>query len=197
MTEGRAIGMGSARGGMDSWRAADYSWLAACFVPAVLATWGVHEGAHWLMGTTLGYDMWITFNNAGPVRGAYDTTVHRALVGMAGPAATWLQAIAALLLIRRLRALWTYSFLFLALWMRFLAFCISYISNPNDEASVSLLLGLPMWVLPAVSVALLATLTYMGRRSLMVGWKGNVLSYVMASLVSAVVVFSDRLLFFG
>ena len=178
------------------WRTTDYLILAAYFFPAAVLTWGIHEYAHWLMGRVLGYDMWITFNQVGLVQGNYDTDLHQILVSMAGPIVTWLQALVALFLIRRTRHLWSYSFLFLAFWTRALALTISFLSNPNDEARVSLLLGLPMWIVPAISVIFLLALTYFGSRSLRAGWKGNAIAYVMASLVSAIVVFSDQLLFF-
>lgn len=178
-----------------SWRKSDYLFLAASFIPAAILTWGIHESAHWLTGVMLGYDMWITLNQVGPVQGSYDSDGHQILVAMAGPIVTWIQAIVAFLVIRSTRELWMYSFLFLAFWMRAMAMCISFISNPNDEAKASMLLGLPMWVLPIVSVAFLLTLTYFGSRKLKAGWKSNVIAYLMASLVSAAVIFSDQLLF--
>lgn len=177
------------------WQVSDYLKLAASFFLAAVLTWGIHEFAHWLMGRLLGYEMWITFNQVGLAQGSYETDLHQILVAMAGPIVTWLQAIVALFLIYRTHDLWPYSFLFLPLWKRILAMGISFLSNPNDEASVSLLLGWPMWVVPAISVIFLLTLTYFGSRKLRVGWKGNVISYIMASIVSAIVVFSDSLLF--
>lgn len=180
-----------------SWQTRDYWQLAAGFILAAILTWGIHEGAHWMMGNVLGYDMWITFNQVGLVQGEYQSDFHQILVSLAGPIITWLQAIGALLLIRRSGNLWIYSFLFLAFWMRAMAMGISFLANPNDEARVSLLLGLPMWVLPAISVIFLLVLTYQGSKLLNVGWKGNVVSYVMASLMSATIVFADQLFFFA
>ncbi|WP_420643522.1 hypothetical protein [Candidatus Leptofilum sp.] len=184
-------------GNVGSWRKNDYWTLAAFFILATILTWGIHEFAHWLTGRILGYDMWITFNQVGLVQGEYSSVWHQSLVAMAGPIVTWLQAVVVLLFIRQSGKLWPYSFLFLAFWMRTVAMLISFLSNPNDEAKVSLLLGLPMWVLPAISVIFLLVLTVMGSRALKVGWKGNLVSYVMASLMTAVVVFSDQLLFFS
>lgn len=174
---------------------ADRRLLALAFIPAAIVTWGLHESAHWLAGTALGYDMWMTFNNAGTVGGAYDSTAHQVVVTLAGPAVTWLQGIGALGLIRRSGALWAYSFLFLACWMRAVAMGISFVSHPNDEASASLLLGLPMWVLPAVSVAFLLVFAFRGSRELGAGWRENAIAYVMASAVTAVIVLSDQWLF--
>ena len=158
-------------------------------------TWGIHELAHWLTGVGLGYEMWITFNQAGPVDGSYDSTTHRVLVSMAGPAITWVQGVVALILIQRTQTLWLYALLFLAFWIRAVAMGISYISNPNDEAVASTLLGLPMWVLPTASVLFLLVLTYKGSKRLNVGWKGNILCYLCASIVTTIIVFSDQWLF--
>ena len=185
------------KNGSRRWDKRDYWHLAGSFIFAAILTWGIHESAHWLMGSMLGYDMWITFNQVGLVQGEYKSDFHQMLVSMAGPIVTWLQAIGALLLIHRNGNLWIYSFLFLAFWMRAMAMGISFLTNPNDEASVSLLLGLPMWVVPAVSVTFLLVLTYQGSRLLNVGWKGNVVAYLMASLMSAIIVFSDQFLFFA
>jgi len=188
--------MAAKKSDVNLWQATDYLILAAYFIPATVLTWGIHESAHWLMGRALGYDMWITFNQVGLVQGNYDSDRHQILVGMAGPMVTWLQAIVTLFFIRRTRHLWSYSFLFLAFWMRILAMVISFLSNPNDEAHISLLLGLPMWIIPTISVIFLLILTYLGGRSLRAGWKGNLIAYVMSSVMTTIVVFSNQLLFF-
>lgn len=173
----------------------DLAILATSFVPAAIVSWGVHEYGHFAAGQILGYDMWMSFNRAGPTQGHYDTEFHEFVVAMAGPVVTWIQAFIALAVIRWSRELWTYSFLFLTSWSRSLAMLISFISNPNDEARASLLMGMPMWVLPTVSVGLTFLLTLWGSRILGAGWKGNVTAYVAASLVTAAVVLSDQLLF--
>ena len=180
-----------------SWKLNDYGLLAATFVPAAMFTWGIHELAHWGMGIGLGYEMWVTFNQAGPTEGGYDSDAHRMAVSMAGPVITWIQAGAAFWLLRRYLKLWIYPFLFLTFWTRALAMGVSLIANPNDEARVSLLLGLPLWALPLVSVIPLLALTYLGSKTLKVGWKGNLVAYFAASLVTMAIVFSDQILFFG
>ncbi|NQV72832.1 hypothetical protein HQ496_06900 [bacterium] len=172
-----------------------YLVLALWFIPAAIVTWGVHEFAHWAMGEMLGYDMWISFNQAGLDHGQYRATIHEILVSLAGPAVTWVQAIVAYVLLRRSKKVWLYPFLFLTLWMRAVAMGISFISLPNDEASSSLLMGLPMFLLPLLSVLGLLFITYLGSRALNIGWKGNALSYLMASLVTTAIVFADKMVF--
>ena len=157
---------------------------------AAVVTWGAHELAHFLTGRWLGYEMWLSMNQAGPIAGEYASGSHRMTVAMAGPAVTFVQAAAALFWIRKRRSSLAYPFLFFALFMRFAAFVISA-WNPNDEARTSLDLGLPMWVLPTVVVGLLLVMTIVGSRTLRAGWRTNVLLYLAASVITAAIVFGD------
>ena len=75
--------------------------------------------------------------------------------------------------------------------MRAAALGISIVSQPNDEARISLELGLPLWLLPGIAVTVLLALTVIGSRMVKAGWTGNVIAYVMASLLSAAIVFLD------
>ena len=181
--------------GLEKRKANEYLWLALAFLPAAVVTWGIHEFAHWFAGTALGYEMWISFNRVGLVSGEYEPAWHANIVSAAGPMITWIQAVLVLLAIRRWNFLWLYSFLYLTVWTRALAMGISFIAHPNDEARISLDLGMPIWLLPAVSVLFTLSLTWLGSRYLKVGWKGQLLAYVMASIVSTIVVMSDQVLF--
>lgn len=183
-----------------SWLFRDYAFLALWFVPAAILTWGIHESAHYATGLVLGYDMWISFNQVGPVEGSSVSKVHQFLITMSGPLITWIQAVVAFVLIRQTPKLSTpnlsiYPFLFLTLWTRALAMFISFVSHPNDEARASLLIGCPVWLIPSISVGLMFGLTFYGSRGLNVGWKGNIVAYLAASLVTAAIVFSDQILF--
>jgi hypothetical protein len=162
------------------------------FIPAALVTWLPHELAHWMMGEALGYDMWMSINGGGLVgEGSYDNAFDRSLVDAAGPLLTYSLAIGTLALIRVTRSLLLYPFLFLQFYMRAVALGISVVSQPNDEARISLELGLPLWALPVIAVTMLLALTVIGSRTVRAGWTGNMLAYVMASLVTAAVVFLD------
>lgn len=172
-----------------------YLQLALWFFPAAILTWGIHEGAHWAMGELLGYDMWMTFNEAGPVSGSYNSDMHNILIALAGPLVTIVQAIIAWFIIARSKNLIAYVFVFLAFYMRAVAMGISFTSKPNDEATASLLMGLPMWVLPAIIVTFLFMLTYASSKKLKAGWKINVLAYIMASVVATLVIFLNGVIF--
>jgi hypothetical protein len=178
------------------WTVKDYAWLFFAFFPAAIFTWGIHEAAHYFMGRALGYDMWITFNQVGLVEGDYDSLLHRNLVSIAGPVVTAIQAVLAWWFIRKSNALWAYALVFLTVWTRALAMVISLMGDPNDEARISLSLGLPIWVLPSISVAFMLVFTMLSSRSLRAGWKGNLVAYVGASLVTALIVYSDQFLFY-
>ena len=169
-------------------------WMpyALMFIPAALVTWLLHEFAHWQMGEALGYDMWMSLNGGGLAgEGSYDSALDRSLVDAAGPLLTYVLAIGALALIRTTRSLLLYPFLFLQFYMRAVALGISVVSQPNDEARISLELGLPLWLLPGIAVTLLLVLTVIGSRTVSAGWTGNIIAYVMASLLSAAIVFLD------
>jgi hypothetical protein len=179
-----------------AWTGKDYALLFFAFFPAAILTWGIHEAAHYFMGRALGYDMWISFNQVGLVAGDYDSLLHRNLVSVAGPVITAIQAVLAWWFIRRSDALWAYSLVFLTVWTRALAMFISLTGDANDEARISLSLGLPLWVLPSISVAFMLVFTVLASRSLRVGWKGNLVAYFGASIVTTLIVFSDQFLFF-
>lgn len=163
-------------------------WFIA--VLAGLLTWTIHELMHFQMGRWLGYEMWVSLNRAGLVEGTYQSTAHDIAVTMAGPAITYIQALVALVLIYRKNAVLAYPFLFFAWFMRTVAMGISFIS-PNDEARTSLDLGLPMWALPALAVTVLLAMTILGSRHLKLTWKTNALLYLLASLITAAIVFAD------
>lgn len=163
-------------------------WFMALLAGAI--TWVIHELMHFQAGRWLGYEMWVSLNQAGLVEGSYRTLAHDMIVTMAGPVMTYAQAVIALLFIYRKQALWAYPYLFFAWFMRTVAMGISFFS-PNDEARTSLDLGLPMWVLPALAVAFLLILTIAGSRRLKVTWKTNLLLYLLASLLTAAIVFAD------
>ncbi|MDA1028818.1 MAG: hypothetical protein O3B41_07185 [Bacteroidetes bacterium] len=163
-------------------------WLT---VPlAGIITWTIHELAHYLIGSLLGYEMWVSLNQAGLIHGEYATIGHRLMVDMAGPWTTYLQAIVSMLLIYRLKWRAAYPFLFFAWYMRSLALGMSFIM-PNDEARVSLELGLPMWLLPLFVVAVLSGMTFWSSKKLQLTWKTNAILYVAASIITALIVFLD------
>ncbi|WOI53183.1 hypothetical protein [Parvularcula sp. LCG005] len=160
------------------------------FLIAGAVTWLGHEYAHYLTAEALGYDAWMKINSVGLQSGSFASEADANLQSMAGPAFTYLQAFIATILILLTRSVLLYPFVFLALFMRAVAFAISF-GMPNDEARVSLSLGLPFWVLPAIACAILLGMVVMASRRLGLGWKVQGLSYLLASAVTAAFVFGE------
>ena len=166
-------------------------WI--CLPLAALLTWTVHELAHFQTGRWLGYEMWVSFNQAGSRGGTYASRADELWVQMAGPVVTYLQAALAFWWLRRRGSGAAYLFLFLAWFMRTCAFLVSA-ANPNDEASTSLMLGWPWWVLPSLACVALLVLLVLGSRRLDVGWRTNLGLYLGCSAMAAAIVLGDQAL---
>jgi len=118
---------------------------------AVFLTFFFHEGAHYVTGKLLGYDMWMNLNAAGLVEGkTYDKEWHYQLVSISGPIFTVIQAIAFFYVIKKTKSISWYPFLFIAAMMRIFASVISATVNANDEARVSEWLGIGKMTLPII-----------------------------------------------
>lgn len=165
-----------------------FLWLGA----AGVLTFAVHEAAHWLTGTLLGYEMMLSPNQVRattPMPG-----VHAALTDAAGPAVTVLTALVAFAGVVSRRSRVAFAFLYSAAFMRLLAAAVS-LFNPNDEARLSVYLGLGRWTLPIVVAGGLIGLTWIAAARLKLSWRDHLLCYVIASLVAALVVGADPLWF--
>lgn len=160
-------------------------------IGAVAVTWLVHEGAHWLAGTALGHAMTFNLNSVSPT--APVSLRDQLIIAAAGPVVTLIQGVVAFLLILRRDSLAAYAFLFFAALMRVMAAGIS-LFNPNDEARVSLDLGLGQWTLPLLVSGLLVTLTVIASRRLRIGWKTNLLTYLVCTVALSAVVGLDMVL---
>ncbi|HEX7046276.1 MAG TPA: hypothetical protein VF275_01715 [Gammaproteobacteria bacterium] len=175
----------------NSWRASGSFYLLLFVV--VPATFIVHEFAHWVMGELLGYSMTMSLNAVSPAEGGYRSAIDAMLVSAAGPLITILQAVIAYLLIRRSGSALFYPFLFIALFMRAAAMLVS-IANPNDEARISMMLGIGTWTLPALVISGLFAMTWMASRKLGLHWTVNVYSYIVASVGVTGVVYLNAVL---
>lgn len=160
----------------------------ALLVAVGLATYVVHELAHWSAGEALGYAMTMHLNGAAPATAT--SPFHAMLISIAGPLITVVQAIVAAVLAIRSLSLNAYAFVYWAAFMRFAATLVS-VFHPNDEARVSTFFGWGMWPLPiAVTITLISLTWYVSRR-LKVSWKTNLLAYVVVSAVMSAIVGVD------
>jgi hypothetical protein len=164
-----------------------YLWLAV----AILLTYILHEAAHWACGEALGYSMGFHLNGVRSPAGILPR--HQTLVDLAGPAVTIIQALLAWRIAARTRSHRAFAFLYAAAFMRVVAFGISFFYL-NDEARVSVTVGMPFWVLPLVVSAGLIALTWHASRRLATRWTDQLLCYVVGSLATTAIVMGDRLL---
>lgn len=157
----------------------------------VIVTMVLHEIAHWVAGEALGYDMFFQLTKAGLVDGTWRNDYEQALVSIAGPVFTfWLGLVGAwLAIVKKVR--FGYELIFTAFMQRAIAMGLSAFTIPNDEARVSLFLGLDWWVVPLVFVVPLLALTVWASRALKFGFVVNFMCYVTVSLAFTLVVFAD------
>ena len=164
-------------------------WYGVLFAVTILG-FILHEGAHWLMGEALGHDMMMSLNRAWAVGESNPTEMDAMLIALAGPVLSIGIAIIGYLMVVRYTSVLGYALLLSVFAMRTLAFGMSYF-NPNDEAKVSLFLGLPWFVLPGLVCAVLLALVVLAVRQLGLGWKTHLMCYITLSIAFTVVIFAD------
>ena len=165
-----------------------YLW----FVLAFFITNLVHEAGHWLMAAALGIEPVFGLNGVKYLAARSD--LQRALADGAGPLVTIVQGIVAYALVMRSASLKAYAFLYAAAFMRLAAAVVS-VMLPNDEARISMLLGLGKWTLPLLVAAGLVVLAVKGSRRFGLTWKDHVVCYLVASLTITAIVALDRFVF--
>lgn len=152
----------------------------------------LHEAGHLLAIKALGYEAVARINSvslAGDTA-AYRTVSDRMLADAAGPLVTIVIALVAWA--QGMRGRWTYAptIVGVAFAMRLIAAAVSF-GQPNDEARISMALGLGPWVVFAVVLVLLGAMfvTLFRRRGL--GWRWALVSYLAASIGFAAIVFGE------
>jgi hypothetical protein len=151
----------------------------------------VHESCHWLMGAALGFDMRFGLNSVGYL--SPREPWQQALTDAAGPIATVLQAVIAYVLVMRGAAQSLFAFLYAATFMRLAAGLVSLL-HPNDEARLSMFLGLGKWTLPVLVALALLVLAAKGSKRLRLGWKDQLACCAVATLAIALIIWLDRIL---
>ena len=166
--------------------------LALLFVVSLL-TFVVHEFAHGVAGSLLGFEMTVSSNHSGAARGAAFGDRQQILVSLAGPAITLLQGALGVWLALARNWMAGFSLVFSALLMRLAAAGVSF-GHLNDEALASVLLGLPAWLLPLVAVAILGGGAVAASRGLGLGWKSWVGAWVVTSIGITLMVMGEAFL---
>ncbi|WP_290701128.1 hypothetical protein [Lacinutrix sp.] len=157
-------------------------YTAICNI-AVLLTFFFHEGAHFIMGEILGYDMWMNLNSANIANGGnYSNEWENQLVSAAGPLFTIAQAILFFIIINKSTKLNWYPFLFVTALMRSFAAVISATIMANDEARVSEWLGIGKMTLPIIVSVFLIGLLIKTSRKQKISWKFNLITFLLISI---------------
>jgi len=168
-------------------RASFFPWLILVFFITNL----VHEGCHWLMGAALGFEMRFGLNTVSYL--SPSEPWQRALADIAGPIVTIAQGVIAYIVVMRGASHKVFAFLYAAFFMRLVAGLVSFM-HPNDEARVSMFLGIGKWTLPVLVAAGLLVLVVRASRRLKLNWKDQLACYAVASLTVSVIVGLDRVL---
>ena len=164
------------------------------FVLITLLGLPLHEFAHWAAGKALGHDMAMSLNRAAPIGPQAPSMRDQILITAAGPLFTILVGLFGYGWVLSRGHRYGYALLFVA-WFERLAAAFVSLFHPNDEARISLALGLGKWTLPGLVVCGLLLLLWHAARRADVGWKSNVALYAISSVLVAAVVFTDEAFF--
>ena len=167
-------------------------YIGICLL-AVFISFFLHEGAHFLMGKVLGYDMWMNLNSAGIVGdGTFNTAWKKHLVSAAGPIFTIIQGLVVFYIIKKSKNLMWYPFIFTGVLMRLFAAVVSYFGMSNDEARISEWLGIGKMTLPLLVSGFLIYLTVSLTRHCKISWKFNLVTFILISINIAALVYINQ-----
>lgn len=142
---------------MDTKITLPYFLSIACIV---LATWLVHEFAHWLTSELLGYEAIMRLNGVSPVDETGMTDIEAIWISAAGPIVTIIQGATAYFILSKKGWVKTiYPTLLVCFMMRFLAGLMNF-NNLNDEGRISVFLGLGTFTLSILVAGFLFFLVY-------------------------------------
>jgi len=162
----------------------------AVFALAVFFSWFLHELAHWVTGEFLGYKMVMTLNSGYPVGGAYSQDSHYSIISAAAPIITLFEAILIFVLMLRRNRILLYPFIFTCFYMRLFATVISF-RHPNDEARISMAIGVGKFTLPLIMTGILFALIFKLSTLYRFDAKFNFLNLALVILFSSVIILTD------
>ena len=142
------------------------------FIPVAYGSYLFHELGHWTVGEALGNRMVYSLNYVWPRDGHYVQESHNLYVSIAGPAFSVLQAVLALLIIEKSRALYAYPFAFFPMFNRFFSLLLGGFSK-QDEARISVLMGTGPYLVAFIVLAILLLIVIRCSYKLGIGSKTN------------------------
>jgi hypothetical protein len=155
----------------------------------------VHEFGHWAAGEAVGLDMWMTLNKAGTAPGQSPAQWQQLIIAAAGPLVSVFIALVGYRLAISTGSFLAFGIVFSQMLFRWIAGGITaFGNNPNDEASVGVILGLGPYPITAAVGLLLLWMTWDLARRLRPGWKHILGTYLLSSAVVTAIVMSDNLM---
>ena len=155
------------------------------------AAWIFHEFVHWLTAELMGLDSIMKLNSVSYVDPKSATEVQKAIVSISAPFATILQAVVAFFWLNKKGwNKYVYPLLFMAFYMRLLAGVLN-IFMPNDEARVSIYLGLGTFTLSILVSSFLFWLVYSISKRYQLNWKFQLWNFILTSIVCWAIVFGE------
>jgi hypothetical protein len=168
--------------------------LALILIPLGMASFLIHEAGHYLAGRAFGLEMYLKLNSAGPVDRSLDPGWMASFAMLAaGPAVTLVQGMLGFLLARRMPVIGV-ALVFFAFYMRMLAFGMSVLINPNDEANLGEMIGVGIYPVHLAVCAVLGLLTVMAMRRAGAGWAAWLIGFMASSIAVTLVVFGEPVL---
>jgi len=158
---------------------------------AVLFTWLLHEFAHWGMSELLGYDTIMQLNTTYTLDETSKTLTEKILISGIGPLITLLQAIVCYMLLLRKWNTALFPFLFVPLYMRFLAGAMNFI-HPNDEGRIGLELGMGKFTLSLAICVCLGLLVYRIVKNYQLSARFIWTQVILTMLLSSILILTDQ-----
>jgi hypothetical protein len=164
--------------------------LTAAVALAVIVAMNVaHEIGHGLAGKAMGYSVIVRSNHASVEGGVFRSATDALIMSAAGPLVTLLIALVAWPMARRGSKL-AAGVVLAALASRLIA-AVASLNYPNDEARISLALGIGKWTLFAVVIVSLAALTVSVLRRQSFDWRWYLGAYIGGSAGFALLVLGE------
>ncbi len=155
-------------------------------IPVAYMSYLFHELGHWSVGEVLGNRMVFSLNYVWPKDGHYIREGQDLYVLLGGPSFSMLEAIIALLIIERTRALYAYPFAFFPMFNRIFSLLFGGFSK-QDEAKIAHLMNTGSYAVAMIVVAILLSIVIRCSHKLDITLKTN--GYILtASTVCQVLV---------
>ncbi len=168
-----------------------YTLYIIVIAVATFLTFFFHEMSHWLAYELLGYDAGFTLNGASLKDSSIQLSkTERIIASGSGPLFTLIQAIIFYIVLKKRKTILLYPFLFIPFIMR-LGTTWANQFKPNDEGRISLDLGLNLYGISAVVVAILLFLVVSISRKNKYSVGFNLITFVLSGLFLFGLVYLD------